>query len=40
VPDAGHLCCFENPAAFDRLVLDFLNAQGYGAASSSALPIP
>ena len=29
VPDAGHLCCFENPAAFDRLVLDFLAAQGY-----------
>jgi pimeloyl-ACP methyl ester carboxylesterase len=29
VPDAGHLCCFENPAAFDRVVLDFLAAQGY-----------
>jgi pimeloyl-ACP methyl ester carboxylesterase len=27
VPDAGHLCCFENPAAFDRLVLDFLAAR-------------
>jgi 3-oxoadipate enol-lactonase len=26
VPDAGHLCCFENPAAFDRLVLEFLAA--------------
>jgi pimeloyl-ACP methyl ester carboxylesterase len=32
VPDAAHLSCFENPAAFDRLVLDFLAAQGYGAA--------
>ena len=28
VPDAGHLCCFENPGAFDRLVLDFLAANG------------
>lgn len=28
VPDAGHLCCFENPAAFDRLALDFLAAHG------------
>lgn len=32
VPNAGHICCLENPAAFDRLVLDFLDAQGYGAA--------
>jgi pimeloyl-ACP methyl ester carboxylesterase len=28
VPDAGHLCCFENPAVFDRLVLEFLAANG------------
>jgi 3-oxoadipate enol-lactonase len=28
VPDAGHLCCLENPADFDRLVLEFLAANG------------
>ena len=28
VPTAGHVCCLENPWAFDRLVLDFLAAQG------------
>lgn len=28
VADAGHLCCLENPAAFDALVLDFLGRQG------------
>jgi pimeloyl-ACP methyl ester carboxylesterase len=32
VPNAGHLCCLENPAAFDRLVLDFLGGQGLGRA--------
>jgi pimeloyl-ACP methyl ester carboxylesterase len=32
VPGAGHICCLEKPAEFDRLVLDFLDAQGYGAA--------
>jgi pimeloyl-ACP methyl ester carboxylesterase len=32
VPGAGHICCLENPSEFDRLVLDFLDAQGYGAA--------
>ncbi|HEY7610215.1 MAG TPA: alpha/beta fold hydrolase [Alphaproteobacteria bacterium] len=32
VPDAGHICCLENPWAFDRLVLDFLAARGYEVA--------
>jgi 3-oxoadipate enol-lactonase len=32
VPDSGHLCCLENPAAFDRLVLEFLDGQGLGRA--------
>lgn len=32
VPDAGHLCCLENPAAFDRAVLDFLDGQAMGRA--------
>lgn len=29
VPDAGHMCNFETPWAFDSLVLDFLEAHGY-----------
>ncbi|MFO0988879.1 MAG: alpha/beta fold hydrolase [Alphaproteobacteria bacterium] len=32
VPDAGHLCCLENPAAFDSAVLDFLDGQALGRA--------
>lgn len=32
VPDAGHLCCLENPAGFDAAVLDFLAGQGVGDA--------
>jgi pimeloyl-ACP methyl ester carboxylesterase len=32
VPESGHLCCFENPAAFDRVVLDFLDGQALGHA--------
>ena len=31
VPDAGHICCLENPWTFDRLVLEFLEANGYAA---------
>ncbi len=30
VPDAGHICCLENPQVFDRFVLDFLDTGGYG----------
>jgi pimeloyl-ACP methyl ester carboxylesterase len=30
VPDAGHMCCFEQPAAFDACMADFLAAAGYG----------
>jgi pimeloyl-ACP methyl ester carboxylesterase len=26
--DAGHACCLEDPAAFDRVVLDFLRQKG------------
>ncbi len=29
IPDAGHLCCLENPAAFDDAVLDFLDGQNW-----------
>lgn len=29
---AGHLCCLENPAAFDRAVLAFLDGQNLGRA--------
>ncbi len=29
VPDAGHLCCIEQPQAFDRHVLDFLATVPY-----------
>lgn len=32
IPDSGHLCCLENPAAFDAAVLDFLDGQGLGRA--------
>lgn len=32
VPASGHLCCLENPAAFDALVLGFLDGQGLGGA--------
>jgi pimeloyl-ACP methyl ester carboxylesterase len=32
VPRAGHLCCLENPAEFDRVVLDFLDGQSLGCA--------
>ena len=28
IPGAGHICCIEKPWAFDRLVLDFLDANG------------
>ncbi|MCW5770723.1 MAG: alpha/beta fold hydrolase [Rhodospirillaceae bacterium] len=31
VPGGGHMCCFENPAAFDACVAEFLSAVGYGA---------
>ena len=32
IPESGHLCCMENPAAFDRAVLDFLDGQVMGGA--------
>jgi pimeloyl-ACP methyl ester carboxylesterase len=32
IPESGHLCCLENPAAFDRTVLDFLDGQAMGGA--------
>lgn len=32
IPDSGHLCCLENPAAFDRTVLAFLDGQDLGRA--------
>lgn len=32
IPESGHLCCLENPAAFDRAVLDFLDGQAMGRA--------
>lgn len=28
LPDTGHACCIEDPAGFDRLVLDFLQSRG------------
>jgi pimeloyl-ACP methyl ester carboxylesterase len=28
LPGAGHACCIEDPAGFDRLVVDFLQARG------------
>jgi pimeloyl-ACP methyl ester carboxylesterase len=28
LPDTGHACCIEDPAAFDQTVADFLNASG------------
>jgi 3-oxoadipate enol-lactonase len=28
LPDTGHACCIEDPAAFDRAVIDFLKAKG------------
>jgi 3-oxoadipate enol-lactonase len=28
LPGTGHACCIEDPAGFDRLVLDFLRARG------------
>ena len=32
IPGAGHLCCLENPAAFDRAVLAFIDGQDLGRA--------
>lgn len=32
IPESGHLCCLENPAAFDRAVRDFLDGQAMGGA--------
>ncbi len=32
IPESGHLCCLENPAAFDRTVHDFLDGQAMGGA--------
>lgn len=32
VPGSGHMCCFENPAAFDACVLEFLASAGFGGA--------
>jgi pimeloyl-ACP methyl ester carboxylesterase len=28
LPGTGHACCIEDPAGFDRLVIDFLDARG------------
>jgi pimeloyl-ACP methyl ester carboxylesterase len=28
LPGTGHACCIEDPAGFDRLVIDFLRARG------------
>jgi 3-oxoadipate enol-lactonase len=28
IPDTGHACCIEDPAAFDRAVVDFLKTKG------------
>ena len=28
LPGAGHACCIEDPAGFDRLVIDFLQSRG------------
>ena len=28
LPGAGHVCCIEDPAAFDRFVIDFLHTRG------------
>ena len=28
IPDTGHLCCLEDPAAFDALVVEFLRSRG------------
>ena len=28
LPGTGHVCCLENPADFDRLVIEFLHARG------------
>ena len=28
IPDTGHLCCFEDPAAFDAMVVEFLRSRG------------
>lgn len=28
LPGTGHACCLKDPAAFDKLVIDFLNQQG------------
>jgi pimeloyl-ACP methyl ester carboxylesterase len=27
LPGTGHACCLEDPAGFDRLVMDFLQAR-------------
>jgi len=29
IPNTGHACCIEDPAAFDRAVTDFLKAKGF-----------
>ncbi len=28
IPDTGHLCCLEDPAAFDAMVVEFLRSRG------------
>jgi len=28
LPGTGHACCIEDPAGFDRLVIDFLRSRG------------
>ena len=28
LPGTGHACCIEDPAGFDALVIEFLNARG------------
>jgi pimeloyl-ACP methyl ester carboxylesterase len=35
IPGAGHACCLEDPAAFDREVLDFLRAHRFLPASKT-----
>jgi pimeloyl-ACP methyl ester carboxylesterase len=29
IPNAGHACCIEDPAAFDTIVMDFLHEHGF-----------
>ena len=35
IPDTGHLCCFEDPAAFDAMVVEFLRSRGLMPGSAS-----